>query len=532
MEDDYEDPSFRELGAKTARRGTVFLAGKLASALISLAILVYLTRALKPIDYGLYTIVMAYSLVLGMGGNFGMGTAFRKILPEHASNPDLARKVISNGFFLSVSVALAIAIAGIAASPYIALHVYGNALITLPLMIAAGSVVLSVIFNAAVAALVGMHRVVKSTIANIVYAVSQLVLVVLLVSLGYGILGAMVAYALSVVLGSAVALAYMAAQLGVRIARIEKKVLGEITKFSAPIVVSNVAMFGMMNFAPLLLGLYASAYVVGNYGVAFRGSRFIDLLITSITFVLLPAFSSMLSSKELREKAERAINSSIFYTFLLLLPIVAYIVGGARPVVSLLFSKSYTLAPIYVSIALVGIVLEVIWSISGTLVIGHGNTRRFMQYQLAIVAMELVALLIFVPFYKAYGALLAIFIITPIFAGMLYMRLLRKEFGIRISLSKPARIAISAAIIAVMLAVITFAMHQSKYALVVNLVVLAIVYPPLLALFKAVEGSNVKFIEDTLKGMGRPGRWTIAYLDYAKTFMRRAEDPMQRSVRE
>lgn len=510
--------SLKSLGLKTARRGSIFVSGKLVNAVVALAILVYLARALRPVDYGLYTIVMAYSLVLGMGGNFGMGTAFRKMVPERIGNTELVRKLVSNGIFVSAGVALVISIAGIAASPYIASNIYHNPSITIPLMIAAASIVLSVLFNASVSALVGMHRAWESTVANLFYSISQLALIILLVSMGYGILGAMSAYAVSIIIGSAVSFAYLAKYLGAKIEKAERKIISEITRFSMPVVASNVAMLGIMNFAPMLLGIYVGAAVVGNYGIALRGSRFIDLLITSITFILLPAFSTMLASREMREKAERAINSSIYYTFLLLLPLIAYMIGSAYPLIFLLFSKSYSTAPVYISIALAGLAIEVIWSISSTLVIGHGNTKRFMQYQLSIVAIELASLIVLTPIYKAYGALVAVFIIAPVVAVLLYMRLLRKEFAIRVSLHKPARLALAALIIALVSAYLSFAMHQSKYALVTNLIIVLLAYPALASWFGAVDKATLEFIGESAKGLGMLGKAISAYLAYFRVF--------------
>lgn len=519
--------SFKGLGVKTARRGSIFVFGKLAGALVSLVLLVYLARVLKPVDYGLYTIVIAYSLVLGMGGNFGMGTAFRKMLPERIRDSEAVKRIIANGMFVSLSVAFAIAVAGIAAAPYISFYTYHSPSLSLPLMIAAASVFLSVLFNATVSALIGMHKAMDSTIANLSYSISQLFLVILLVSLGYGVLGAIAGYAASTAIGSAAALAYLAKRIGARLGRVERAAIGEITRFSMPVVASNVAMTGLMNFAPMLLGVYATASIVGNYGIALKGSRFIDLFVTSITFVLLPAFSTMLASKEMREKAQHAINSSIYYTFFLLLPIIAYMIGSAKPLVFLLFSHSYAYAPVYLSIALAGLAIEVIWGISSTLVIGHGNTRRFMQYQLSIVAIELAALLILTPFYKAYGALAAIFIISPAVATVLYTRLLGKEFGIRIDFSKPARIAAAATLLAIILFAVSFYMKESYFALAVNLAVAALFYPILASILGAVDNKSIRFMTETSKGFGAAGKLPLAYLSYFKLFAGRGKSEAQ-----
>ena len=72
----------RELGSKALRSGSFFISSKIISAVVTLLLLVFLARYLKPVDYGIYTIVIALYTLLGMGGNFGMGTALRKKLSE------------------------------------------------------------------------------------------------------------------------------------------------------------------------------------------------------------------------------------------------------------------------------------------------------------------------------------------------------------------------------------------------------------------------------------------------------------------
>lgn len=511
---DDENGEFKEIGIKTAKGSTIFLSGQVFNAIISLAIVIYLARTLKPELYGIYTIVLAYSLVIGMGGNFGIGTAFRKMIPEAIKEKEKIRSIISNGTFASFSAAAVIALAGVIASPYIATLVYHNPAITLPLRIAALATLLSVVLNSGVAALVGMHRTKEATAANVSYNIAQLALVVLLISYGYGILGAISAYAASLAVGSLIAFGYIASNIGAKIAGIERKVIKEITSFSVPIVISNVATTGLLNFAPMLLGVFASAAIVGNYGVALKGSRFVDLLIQSSTFVLLSAFSALLSKESIKGRIGHAFNSSVFYASLVFLPLIAYMIGSAYPLVFLLFSHAYKLAPVYVSIALAGLSAEIIWSIAGALVLGHGNSRRFMQYQLTIVAVELAALLILTPLYKAYGALLAIFIIAPITASSIYFRLLKKEFGIRIQLSGPARIGAASAILAVLLVITSAVMHESKYAIAVNALLLLAIYPVLLSLFKALDQKQLTFVKEAVQSFGRVGRIIIPYVTY------------------
>ena len=91
--------------------------------------------------------------------------------------------------------------------------------------------------------------------------------------------------------------------------------------FSAPVLASNVATYVPPNLAILLLGVYASTAIVGNYNAAFRFGNFVSVILVSISFVLLPAFAKAFSDKDLSSKIGHIYNSSIYYSLLLLLPL-------------------------------------------------------------------------------------------------------------------------------------------------------------------------------------------------------------------
>ena len=98
------------------RSGSFFISSKIISAVVTLLLLIFLARYLKPIDYGIYTIVIALYTLLGMGGNFGMGTALRKKLSEKEVGRERKKELISNGFAIAGIIALAIMLIGIAIS--------------------------------------------------------------------------------------------------------------------------------------------------------------------------------------------------------------------------------------------------------------------------------------------------------------------------------------------------------------------------------------------------------------------------------
>ncbi|HUC39145.1 MAG TPA: oligosaccharide flippase family protein [Candidatus Acidoferrum sp.] len=488
----------QELGVSAARMGTIYLMGEIATSVVVLVLLIFLARYLQPSSYGLYTIAVAFAGVLGIAQTFGIGTAYRKMLPEIRNGNKLRiSKILTSGYVIALPAALAIAIIGVLISGLIAASVYHNPGLTLALQIAAVSELFVVLFNLTQGVLVGLGKVVEATIANTIYSVMYLVGSVLFVLMGYGVAGAVAGMLIGLVFGSAVGFIYMLKQIGFGIASPDKKDIKSIGSFSAPIMASYVAMQGALNLAVLVLGVVAIASVVGNYGAAYKLARFVDLTITATTFILIGTFSSALSRKKTAEKIGTIYNKSIYYTTIFLLPIVAYGVACATPLIKLLFSSSYATAPLYFSVMIVGMALGIIGSYAGTLIIGSGDTKKFMKYQLGATAMQIILLVLLAPLFKVAGVLIALFVITPIVLDILYMKALEKQFKFKHKFGEIIRVALASAIVGIVMFGIAMLMHQRILSLVVDGIVALLLFPPLLVYIKGVSKENLEFIRKT-----------------------------------
>lgn len=514
MENISEASEVRDLGSKALRSGSFFVSSKVISAGITLLLLVFLARYLKPADYGIYSIVVALYMLLGMGGNFGMGTALRKKLSERNVGIERKRELIANGLAIAGAISLAIMIIGIALSNVLAIDVYHNATMYYPIIVAAVCVFLSVLFNLSVAALVGLGSTRHSSIGNIVYAVSQAVLVIGLVLLGYGVLGAMLGLALSLAIGLIYCMAGIFRFTGILAPKFKRSVSREMLGFSLPVVTSNIAISGTTSLAILLLGVFATSAVVGSYGAAYRLGRFFELLMTSMTFIILPAFSYTLSSKAIGKRIGSVYSNSIYYAFMALLPILAYAVSTTKPLTGLLFGSAYVGAPFYFAFISIGTVISLIGSFAGVLIIGNGDTRRFMKYQLAVVIVEVVLLAVLVPYAKVLGALVAVFAVGPIIMDVLYIKALKNQFSIGIEWKRLGKLALSSLMLFVVLFAITMALHYSRISVITNIIAALLLYPPMLAVTHSIEKRNIDFVSESMskiRQMKKLSSFAVAY---------------------
>ena len=510
--------SLEALGSKTASGGTIFMSGKIAAALANLFLLIFLARYLAPVEYGLYTIAISFSLVLGMGGNYGLGTALRKIIPNEG---EMERRsmLVFNAYIVAGAASAAISIAGIALSGVVATYVYGNPSLAFPIALGAADVFLAVLLNLSTSGLVGFEKAKGATYGVITYAFGQLAATVALVLLGFGVSGAMGGLVIGTSAGFLMSAAYMLPEVRIKYMRFSKHVSKSMTKFSLPIVISNIAQTGATNFGMVFLGIFATATIVGNFGAAYRLGKFIEVLLTSATFVILPAFSRAATDSRMSAKISSIFNNSIYFSLLFLIPISVLMISTSTPAVHLLFSQKYEYAPLYLSIITLGLLMTAIGAYAGTLLIGYGDTKKFMKYQLGFVVFDFLLVLVLVPFIKADGLLLALFIIEPVALDLVFLRMLKRQFSVKLHYGQVFRLAVSAFILFAFLYSVAYAMHERTLALLVNVVLLLLAYPVLLGLTGAVRKSNAKLIRSMASGI--PGKGILLlFLRYTELFVR------------
>ena len=487
-------------GVKTARSGFVYVLGQSMGSIAILLTFAILARLFTTTNWGLYSIIIAFYTFLGMLGNFSIGSAVRKKMVEQKSAED-KRKLIGNSYLASLTMSLVIALVGILVSGYAATYIYHQPQILVPLLLASALIVFWALFNLTLAVLVSVGKAAKAALINIIYSVVQLVIASILVLFGYGIMGAMWGLAAGIIAGTLVGLIFLWEAIGRPIFKLDTERRGAILKFATPVYASFLVMQGIYSFGILLLGGIVSATVVGNYNIGYELGGFVNILLSTSVFILLPAFSeaSMKSKSKTKSHIGDSLNKSIYYTLLFLAPLVAYVVSVSSPLTFLLFSHKYTLAPLYLSVVAVGLTIGIVWNYASTMMLGMGNMRKFIKYQLASAVIELALLFALTPLLKIWGLLLSLFIIFPIVMDIAYMRDFMLSTDFRPNFGKAA-LAVAAALATFIVLYITTGLLGAGYiSIAVNLALAFLIYPPLVAFAGGVRKQDLNFLSKAVE---------------------------------
>ena len=502
--------------ARVARHGIIYVTGQMIGSIAVFITLIVLARQLHPADLGLYAIVIAFYTLLGIFSTFSLGTALRKKLAEDRGKEG-RMKLVSSAFSVTLTFSLLIALIGIAVSGFVATQIYHQPQIIDALVVGSLLAVFWALFNITISILVGIGRVKESAIVDVVYSVIQLVAAPLLVAMGYGVIGAVAGLGIGLICGLAVGVLYIIKDLRIERASVEVETMKEMVAFSVPVFISALALQGAYNLGILLLGTFASASVVGNYYNAYKLASLFIIIINSMTFILLPALSAS-SLKELKKKKlGQLFNRALYFSVVIIAPIVAFVAALSRPIIFLFFSKAYVLAPPYLALMSVGIVLGIIWNYANVLFLGIGDTKSVVKYQISAAAIQVALLAVLTPLFGVAGMMTALFVVSPIEINLIYAKVVRQRLAVHIDLHRIYRVAIAAVVLFVVLYGIAAALNFRYLSIAACIVVAALLYPPLVSIAGGLGKKDVEALR-TVFGKRQIATPFLKVLDYAALF--------------
>ncbi len=508
------------LASSAARTAYVLYGGQVFAIIISVATFVVLTRQLGPSSYGLYVFAISFAAILGGFQNFGVGSYLSKDLARFSHNRDVRgiSRTMSSGYALLFPIALVLTLISVGISSYVANFLFGSVGIgVLSLVLASMAIFFMMVQNAAIMGLIGLSRPKAAALITIVIDLSQLAFIVLLLHLGAGVNGALLGMLIGYIIGAATAFSYSinaaAKFTGFRLYLPSKKEFMGAFNFSAPIGVINMLNLVTQNLSVLVLGLFVSASILGNYGAALKGLSFTTVIFTTSSSLLIPIFSKVGAKSKNTEKRNSAYDKIIMYSLILAMPLILYIGVMANPGLHILLSGSYSYAPLYLTLICFGIAISMISLSLGSLIISRGITKKYMYYNIISTLIKLLSMAVLIPYFNVIGSIFAVFIIGGIASNLLFIRLSKTELNARLGYWRMHLILLANFILAIpMYAALLFPSYLLE--LVAGFAIMLAAYPMVLGLMRLVEKSDLERVTSStakIRYVGSVARWFCAY---------------------
>ncbi len=512
------------VGGKTAGVASFMSFGRFIALFLSGIAFIIVARILGPSVYGVYTLALAYSGFFTSGlADFGISTTFSKFIGQYSGkgNKKEIEKVLSNGYTIAVITGLSLTLVAFSLSHFMAVHEFRNAGLTYVVEIVSFAIISGMLFNVSYNALVGFGKGSYIAMVIIIQSLTQAIASIILAVLGYGAIAPIIGVLFGYVSAILFSLAVIRLKFDISFIMPSLKYMKKLLTFSYPIAVYNSLRAFVLNLSPIVLGLFVTTVVVGNFGVALRTSAIISNVTDALGLAVLPMFAYTAATRSIGKKIGKFYNYALYLTYILITPVLLYIAILSREFSYTLFSAKYLLAPVFISIMCVGTFIWVLAAFTTMLLVGANKVKAILKYSLIIEGIEFVLLFLLVPRFGGVGLSVLLYIITPVIITVLMSRAADKLIGVRLEVMRLIRIIIAGLISSAFLIPLILLLSNNYILILIAAVVeQVILYPIILAVSGAAAKKELKVLK-AVTGKIPIMNWVIGMLaDYSAHFAR------------
>ena len=404
-----ETQHFRSHMGRVSRQSLVFFAGTIFSAAAAYFFKVYLARVLGAEALGVYALGMTIVGFVTVFSSLGLPRAALRYVSAYSAT---GKTALLRGFLAQSLVALGLCNALLAgamyfAGPRIAVRFY-HAPQLAPYIGWFVLIMLIGVLTAFLGQVLGGYKNVtrRTVINNFIGSPVMMTATVVLVVLGFGLRGYIVAQLLSaalvlVVYGTLVWKLTPKVDSTSRVLPLER----EVISFSAAALGLAFLDFFISQADRVLIGRYLDVRDVGIYAVAWSMVAYLPIVLSSVNQIFAPTISD-LHARGQRELLGRMFQTLTKWTLGLTVPLAAVMIIFAAPLMRI-FGPDFELgAPILV-IGAVGQLVNCGVGSSGIMLLMSGNQRSLIWVQGASAVIMVALNLLLIPYWGIVGAALA-----------------------------------------------------------------------------------------------------------------------------
>ncbi len=487
-----------EAGKKTAGVASSIITGRLLAIALSGAAFIIVARILGPSTYGIFTVAIAFAAFFGAFGDLGIATAFSKYVGQHIANNEIDQisEVLSNGYALMLMTGTLFTIIAFIFSGFVANYALGGGSYTYIVQVATLIIFLSIMYSASYYAIIGFGKSAYIALTILIQSVLQSITSIILVYMKFGAIGPIIGAIAGYAIGFILAIFIITYKFGIKFQMPSFGGMKSLLGFSAPISIYTGLRGIVNNLSPILLGLFATTIIVGNYGVALKTANLFMLITDSITFALLPAFASTLSVKSIGRSLSRFYNYAVYITFVIMVPAMFYIAVLAKQFSYTAFSASYLFTPSYISVIAIGILFWAVATYTTMLLIGRNLVKDVLKYAVFVAIMEFVIMFTLIPVFNGYGLVVLLYVVSPVAISSLSVMVASKKLQVYLDTKKLVKVVAAGAISALLILPITFMSNNYILILVLGFIEQIVVYPPLLSIIGGASKDDLRTITE------------------------------------
>jgi O-antigen/teichoic acid export membrane protein len=512
-----------EMAKVSVKGGFHLLWGLVVSTVISAVGTIVIAKLLGPGNYGLYSVALTATTLISNFRDWGINTAMIKYAAQYNSEKDVAkiRSVFLSGLAFEVILGSSLSVLCFVISPFLAVTLHRPAIAPL-IQILSLYILTGGLVNTATAAFTGLETMHLYSITLIIQSLVKTGLIVGLVALGLGTVGAVTGYSAGVLI---------AGLTGVLLMWIMYKSLPQPTgsklemfrtiktmfNYGLPVSIGSILTTFLSQFYTIILAIYVTNNVIiGNYSLAVLFSVLITFFATPVTTMLFPAFSKLDPQRD-NETLRNVFQYSVKYAALIVVPVTAIVMALAQPGIGTIFGNAYAEAPLFLALSSITFLYSAFGSLSaGSLINGQGYTAYNMWLSVLTVFIGFPLSLVLISNFGVIGLIVASLIVS-LPSLFLSLRFIKNRFGVSLDWVSSFKILFSSAIAGILTYMLTFELAFSDpIRLVIGIIAFCVIFIAA-ALFtgtvKRADLISMREITDSLGPLRGPLRSLFNLLD-------------------
>ncbi len=503
-----------DMAKVSAKGGFHLLWGLIASTVISSVGTIFIARLLGSDLYGLYTVVLTVPALISTFRDWGVNSAMIRFGAQYRAEgrSEEIRSLFVTGIIFEIILGLVLSAIGFGLSDFLATTLWNRPAIAPLIQIASFSILAGGLVNAATAAFTGIERMELNSIMLISQSIIKTLIIIGLVVLGLGTLGATVGYTVGYLVAGAIGVAlvgYVYKSLPKPYTnKLEiRAYISSMLQYGVPISIAAIIGGFQTQFYSFLLPIYYATdnIIIGNYGVAVSFSVLISFFATPITTMLFPAFSKLDPKKD-RETLKNVFQFSIKYASLLVVPVAAIIICLSEPAVSTLFGNTYASAPLFLALLSITYMYTAFGSLStGNLINGQGYTKVNLYLTILTAAVGFPMGYVLIMNFGVIGLIATTLMVglPSIFGALIFTN---RRFGVSVDWISTAKILLSSAVTAALTYLVVAQMtFSSPIRLVIGVVVFLLILVPIVLMTRTLTRADIGNIRGMVSALGPVG---------------------------
>jgi O-antigen/teichoic acid export membrane protein len=522
--------------AKVSAKGSFhFLWGLVVSTVISAVGTIFIARLLGADNLGLYTIALAAPSLISNFRDCGVNIAITKFSAQYNSENDAlrVRKILIAGLTFELIVGLLLALISFSISGFLA-SIYNRPTIAPLIQIASLFILTGALTTVAGAAFLGLERMHLNSIMIIIQSIVKTGVIILLVILGLGTLGAVIGFSVAALIAAltGILLMWNVYRSLPRTEWTKPDILanvGVMLKYGLPLSIGTIIAGLLTTFNSNIMAVYVTDNaLIGNYAVASNFVVLITFAATPVTSMLFPAFSKLDSNNPNdKDVLKNVFQYSVKYAALVVVPVAMIVMSLALPAIETIFADKYLEAPLYLALLSVSFLYAALGNLSmGNIITAQGYTKYSLKLTIYTAAVGFPLGFFLISQFGIIGLIVsgAIVALPSIFFGL---RFVKKHFDVSVDWASSAKILFSSGLAAAITYAVTTLLAYNRpvsFSLIdlfIGLFVFLIVFLFAVVLTRTINRADIGFLRYIASSLGplrRPLDWLIGLIEKLMDF--------------